>query len=71
MYSFETRRLIIRDYVQNDFEEYYKLKSDTQTMYYLQDIQLYSREEAEEEFDGVLKDIEEEDRKFYFFSHRG
>lgn len=34
---FETERLILRDYRENDFEAYYRLKSDSGTMYYLQD----------------------------------
>lgn len=54
---FETDRLILRDYEPEDHEIYFKLKSDSQTMYYLQDIQLLSKEEADEDFAGVLQDI--------------
>ncbi len=64
---FETDRLILRDYEPEDHEIYFKLKSDSQTMYYLQDIQLLSKEEADEDFAGVLQDMKSEDRKFYFF----
>lgn len=39
MIYLETERLILRDYREDDFEEYYRLKSDPKTMYYLQDIQ--------------------------------
>ena len=39
MIYLETDRLILRDYTIDDFEAYYKLKADPQTMYYLQDIQ--------------------------------
>lgn len=35
-------------------------------MYYLQDIQLHSREEAEQDFASVLRDKEQMDRKFFF-----
>ena len=62
----ETERLILRDYIESDFEDYYRLKSDTKTMYYLQDIQLHSVEEAKEDFANVLADMKSHDRKFYF-----
>lgn len=35
-------------------------------MYYLQDIQLHSLEEASEDLDNVLKDIKSQNRRFYF-----
>ncbi len=63
----ETERLILRDYVASDEEQYYQLKSDKETMYYLQDIQLSSREEAARDFANVLQDMESENRQFYFF----
>lgn len=62
-----TDRLILRDYKETDKDVYFKLKSDKDTMYYLQDIQLFTQEEADEDFANVLADIESEDRKFYFF----
>ena len=62
-----TDRLILRDYNEADKDVYFKLKSDKDTMYYLQDIQLFTKEEAEEDFANVLADMEREDRKFYFF----
>ena len=52
--------------MEEDFEAYFRLKSDEKTMYYLQDIQLSSREEAEREFREVLADAASLDRKFYF-----
>lgn len=63
----ETERLILRDYEEADEEAYFRLKSDPETMYYLQDIQLFSREEAEADFKAVLSDLKSESRKFYFF----
>lgn len=63
----ETPRLILRDYVPADEEEYYQLKTDQATMgRYMRDIMLHSREEAREEFAGVLTDAAKPDRKFYF-----
>ena len=47
----ETSRLVLRDYKPEDFEEYFRLKSDPKVMYYLQDIKLHSLEEAR----GILR----------------
>jgi ribosomal-protein-alanine N-acetyltransferase len=66
MIYLDTDRLIIRDYKESDFDAYYRLKTDDKTMYYLKDIQLYSLEEAQADFDDVLADLEKEDRQFYF-----
>ncbi|MDE5696196.1 MAG: GNAT family N-acetyltransferase [Lachnospiraceae bacterium] len=66
MIYMETERLILRDYCEDDFEEYYRLKSDSETMYYLQDIQVLTREEAHKDFHKVLEDLSKPDRKFYF-----
>ena len=66
MIYLETERLILRDYCEDDFNEYYRLKTDSKTMYYLQDIQLHTKEEAYEDFHKVLEDMSKFDRKFYF-----
>lgn len=66
MINLETERLILRDYVKGDFDVYCKLKMDSKTMYYLQDIQLHSIDEAREDFENVLSDIASEKRRFYF-----
>lgn len=63
----ETDRLILRDYRAEDRDAYFKLMSDTKTMYYLQDIQLFSKEEADKNFANILSDMKSENRKFYFF----
>ncbi len=62
----ETKRLILRDYEEGDKAVYFRLKSDPKTMYYLQDIQLFSKEESDAEFANVLWDQKRNDRKFYF-----
>ena len=66
MIYLESERLILRDYCESDFDEYYRLKSDSKTMYYLQDIQMFTEEEAREDFQMVLEDMVKPDRKFYF-----
>lgn len=63
----ETERLILRDYEIEDRDAYFKLKSDPKTMYYLQDIQLSSKEQADIDFANILEDMRSENRKFYFF----
>lgn len=66
MIYLETERLILRDYRKDDFFEYYRLKSDPETMYYLQDIQMFTKEEAYADFHMVLEDMKKPDRKLYF-----
>ena len=62
----ETERLILRDYVWEDLPNYFRLKNDQRTMYYLPDIRLDSCEEAERELREVLADAASPDRKFCF-----
>ena len=66
MIYLETDRLILRDYSADDIDAYYRLKTDEQTMYYMQDIKLDSFDAAKEEMADVLADMAREDRKFYF-----
>ncbi len=66
MIHLETDRLILRDYTDKDFDAYYRLKSDPQTMYYLQDIQTHSPEEAKDEFIKVLSDQAAASREYCF-----
>lgn len=63
----ETERLILRDYNEADRDAYFKLKSDNKTMYYLKDIEIKNKYEADKDFDKVLDDIKSGDRQFYFF----
>lgn len=66
MIYLETGRLILRDYTSDDFEAFYRLKTDDQTMYYMQDIKLDSIESAKEDFANVLEDMANIERRFYF-----
>ena len=66
MIYLETARLILRDYTGDDFEAFYRLKTDEQTMYYMQDIKLNSIESGKEDFANVLEDLANEERKYYF-----
>ena len=67
MIRLEAPRLILRDYIPADEEEYYQLKSDPGTMRrYQRDIMVHSREESAREFAQVLADAKKPDRTFYF-----
>lgn len=66
MIYLETEHLILRDYREDDFWNYYQLKTDSKTMYYLQDIQMFTEEETYEDFCKVLDDMKKFERKFYF-----
>lgn len=67
MIFMETNRLILRDYEEKDEEAYIRLKSDPETMYYLQGIRLFNKREAESDFQKILQDMKKPDRKYYFF----
>ncbi len=49
MIKLETDRLILRDYEKSDFDAYFRLKTDDETMYYMQDIRLNSIDDAKAE----------------------
>ncbi len=66
MIQLETERLILRDYRPEDQEDYIRLKSDPETMYYLQDIRFHSRWEGEKDFAKVLADAASSERRFVF-----
>lgn len=66
MICLETDRLKLRDYKESDFDAYFRLKTDDKTMYYLQDIKLFSIDDAKVEFEDVLADMQKSDRQFYF-----
>jgi ribosomal-protein-alanine N-acetyltransferase len=66
MINLETDRMILKDYQKDEFELYYHLMSDDETMYFLPDIKLHSRKEAVEAFDDILSDQGAQNRKMYF-----
>ncbi len=66
MIYLETERLILRDYTMADKDAYFKLKSDKKTLYYMPTIQLNSFKDAEKHFEGLIKDMQLDSRKYYF-----
>ena len=51
----ETERLILRQYTEGDLHEYFKLLSDKQNMYYLNDIITHTLEEARESLKKAIE----------------
>lgn len=66
MIYLETNRLILRDYVISDFDDYFRLMTDSETMYYMQDIKLDSVGAAKEAFANILEDMVSTNREYYF-----
>lgn len=64
----ETERLLLRDYEPTDLKSYFELKSDPKTMYYLQDLRLFTMRQAKDDLKQILADQKSESRKFYFFN---
>lgn len=64
----ETKRLLLRDYEPADLKPYFELKSDPKAMYYLQDLRLFTIQQAKEDLERILMDQKGESRKFYFFN---
>lgn len=62
----ETERLILHDYTLTDLDNYFKLKSDPETMYYMDDIRLATKEEARTELIWLMVDRTGGNRMFYF-----
>ena len=67
MIRLETERLVLRDYVQEDLDDYYRLKSDPDVMRYMQGSRAVSRDEVKRQLDEILQDASSPERHFYFF----
>jgi len=68
MIHLTTNRLIIRDPLQTDIEEWHRLLSDPKTMYYLPDIMTCSFEESRENLETAIKESKNPNRTKYFFT---
>ena len=65
--NFETDRLILRDFVHSDMEDYHKWISDSEVMHYL-DWKTTSIEETKKNFFRTMEDAQNPDRKEYYFA---
>ena len=68
MIRLKTARLIIRDPLASDIGGWHRLLSDSETMYYLQDIMTSSQEESYKNLAVAISEAQNPDRKKYFFT---
>ena len=71
MIQLETERLIIRDPLLSDLNDWHRLLSDPDTMYYLQDIKTRSLYESRENLEAAVNDVQNPNRTKYFFTIEG
>ena len=68
MIHLTTNRLIIRDPLPDDAEEWHRLLNDPKTMYYLLDIMTRSFEESRDNLECAIKESKIPNRTKYFFA---
>ena len=68
MIRLKTKRLIVRDPLQTDIDEWHRLLSDSKTMYYLPDIMTRSLDESRRNLDVALDEARNPNRSKYFFA---
>ena len=66
MIRLTTERLIIRDPLPTDIDDWYRLLSNPDTMYHLQDIMTHSFEESRQNLKAAVTDVQNPDRTKYF-----
>jgi len=66
MIYLQTERLIIRDYKPEDLETHFTLFSDREAMYYPRGMYIETIEEAKNNLDKVINEIDKKDRQLYF-----
>ena len=68
MIRLKTKRLIIRDPLSNDIDDWHRLLSDSKTMYYLPEIITCSLDESRRNLDVALEEAQHPNRIKYFFA---
>jgi len=68
MIHLKTERLIIRDYLPTDIDDFHRLISDPKTMYYLQDVMTRSLEESRQNLEVAINEAQSPNRAKYFFA---
>ena len=68
MVCLKTQRLIIRDPLLTDIDEWHRLISNPKTMYYLPDILTRSLAESRNNLETVVNEAQNHNRTKYFFS---
>ena len=68
MIRLKTKRLIIRDPLPTDINDYHRLLSDPKTMYYLQDIMTSTMEESHKNLETTIAEAQNPNRTKYFLA---
>jgi ribosomal-protein-alanine N-acetyltransferase len=68
MIHLTTERLVIRDPLPTDINDWHRLLSDPKTMYYLLDIMTRSLDESQQNLEAAVNDVQNPDRIKYFFA---
>ena len=67
MIRLETKRLILRDHMMDDFNEYFNLISNPDVMYYLPKIFEKNHTKAKKSFISIIEDANKRNRKNHFW----
>jgi ribosomal-protein-alanine N-acetyltransferase len=62
-----TERLLIRDHMPDDLQEYHKLVSDEKSMFYLSFLKTNDLEGSKKSLKKAIDEANSNDRKYYFF----
>jgi len=68
MIKLSTERLIIRDPLLTDIDNWHRLLSNVETMYYLQDILTHTLEESRKNLETAVAESKSKNRNKYFFA---
>jgi len=68
MIQLKTERLIIRDPLPTDIDDWHRLLSDPKTMYYLPDIMTRTLDESRKNLDVAIEESRNTSRTKYFFA---
>jgi len=68
MIHLKTERLVIRDFLPKDINDWHRLSSDPETMYFLQDVMTRSLEESRRNMEMAVSEAQNPNRTKYFFA---
>jgi ribosomal-protein-alanine N-acetyltransferase len=68
MIQLTTGRLIIRDPLLSDIDDWHRLLSDHETMYYLRDIMTRTFDESRQNLEAAVADVQNPDRTKYYLA---
>ena len=68
MVQLKTERLVVRDFLPADIDDWHRLSSNPKTMYYLQDVLVSSLEESRQNLEVAISEARDPNRTKYFFA---